>query len=190
MDLIDQGSFDSTLPELLIRRIAEARDRDAFSALFRHFAPKVRAFSRSRGANRANAEELVQEVMLAVWRRAETYDPDKASAATWIYAIARNRMLDELRRPALPELSTGEVREEAAEEPEHELRIDGARAASRLRQALASLPPEQSELIQIAYYEGLSQRDLAARLDLPLGTVKSRTRLALDRLRIALKTDN
>lgn len=174
-------------PEHLIARVAADRDREAFGAIFRLFAPKVRSFALRRGAAGAQAEEVVQEVMLAVWRRAETFDPTRANLATWIYAIARNRMLDDLRRASVPLLGEDEAGEEAAEEPDHEARLDGERDAARLRRALADLPPEQSEVIRIAYYEGLSQRDLADRLGLPLGTVKSRTRLALDRLRSAMK---
>ena len=174
-------------PEHLIARVAAERDREAFSAIFRLFAPKVRSFALRRGAAGAQAEEVVQEVMLAVWRRAETFDPTRANAATWIYAIARNRMLDDLRRASLPLLGEDEAGEEPAEEPAHEARLDGERDAARLRRALEDLPPEQSEVIRIAYYEGLSQRDLADRLGVPLGTVKSRTRLALDRLRSAMK---
>lgn len=184
---VDQTTAHSDAPERLIVRVALERDREAFGAIFRLFAPKVRSFALRRGVNGAQAEEVVQEVMLAVWRRAETFDPARANAATWIYAIARNRMLDDLRRAGLPLLGEDQMGEMAGEEPAHEVRLDGERDAARLRRALAELPPEQSEVIKIAYYEGLSQRDLADRLGVPLGTVKSRTRLALDRLRSAMK---
>lgn len=184
---VDQSPSVLEAPERLIVLVARERDREAFGALFRLFAPKVRSFALRRGVNGAQAEEVVQEVMLAVWRRAETFDPTRANAATWIYAIARNRMLDDLRRAGLPLVGDGEIDEEPGEEPGHEHRLDGLRAAERLRRALETLPAEQSEVIRIAYYEGVSQRDLADRLGVPLGTVKSRTRLALDRLRSAMK---
>ena len=184
---VDPTNPPMDAPEHLIARVAAERDREAFSAIFRLFAPKVRSFALRRGAAGAQAEEVVQEVMLAVWRRAETFDPARANVATWIYAIARNRMLDDLRRASLPLLGEDGAGEEPAEEPAHEARLDGERDAARLRRALEDLPPEQSEVIRIAYYEGLSQRDLADRLGVPLGTVKSRTRLALDRLRSAMK---
>jgi RNA polymerase sigma-70 factor (ECF subfamily) len=177
-------------PEELIERVATARDREAFSALFRLFAPGLRSFALRRGVSGANAEELVQEVMLQIWRRAETYRPEKAGAATWIFAIARNRLLDEARRPALAVAPAEEADKVPAEAVDDDFRIDTVRHAERLRQALVALPPEQSEIIRIAYYEGVSQRDLAARLGLPLGTVKSRTRLALERLREALKRND
>lgn len=179
----------SLAPEGLLRLVALQRDRAAFGTLFGLFAPKVRAYALRMGAFNASAEELVQEVMLSVWRRADTYDPDKANAATWIYVIARNRLLDEFRR--LPPLTVQLVMadKEAGDDPAHELRLDSQRAAERLRMALGKLPAEQSEVLRIAYYEGLSQRDMALRLGLPLGTVKSRTRLALDRLRDVLKAE-
>ena len=177
----------SSAPEGLLRRVGLQRDRAAFGELFRLFAPKVRAYALRMGVSFSSAEELVQEVMLSVWRRADTYDPDKANAATWIYAIARNRLLDEFRRtrPLTTQLEV--VDDEPEDDPAHELRIDSERAAGRLRMALGELPAEQSEVLRIAYYEGISQREMAVRLGLPIGTVKSRTRLALDRLRDALK---
>ncbi len=184
----EAGTSFAVAPEALLRRIGEQRDRNAFSDLFRHFAPRVRAYGRRMGASNASAEELVQEVMLSVWRRADSFDPGKANAATWIYAIARNRMLDDLRRAAPWASATEEPGNESGEDPLHESRIDADRAADRVRRALDDLPAEQSEVLRVAYYEGVSQRDLAKRLDLPLGTVKSRTRLALERLRDALKT--
>jgi RNA polymerase sigma-70 factor (ECF subfamily) len=174
---------------MLLRQIATAQDRAAFGDLFRQFSPKVRAYALRMGASNASADELVQEVMLSVWRKAQLYDAEKANASTWIYAIARNRLLDEFRRPAPPTVEPEAVDEERQDDPDHELRIDSQRAATRLKAALETLPEEQSEVLRIAYYEGVSQRDLSVRLGLPLGTVKSRTRLALERLRDALKTE-
>lgn len=176
----------SVTAEGLLRLIGEQRDRAAFSLLFRQFAPRIRAYALRMGASGASAEELVQEVMLSVWRAADRYDPGKANAATWIYAITRNRLLDEFRRAPPPTVELEAAWDEPGDDPTHERRIDSERAAQRLRAAVESLPAEQAEVLRIAYYEGLSQRDMAARLGLPLGTVKSRTRLALDRLRAAL----
>ncbi len=176
-------------PEGLLRLVGEQRDRHAFGALYRVFGPKVRAYAHRMGVSSASADDLVQEVMLSVWRKAESYDPSKAAAATWIYTIARNRLLDEFRRTPPPAVQPEAVDDEPSDDPAHELRIDSERAARRVQAAIDALPIEQSEVLRIAYYEGISQRDIATRLGLPLGTVKSRTRLALDRLRDTLASE-
>ncbi len=179
----------SKAPEELLRLVGGQRDRSAFGALYRMFGPKVRAYAVRMGASGASADDLVQDVMMSVWRKADSYAPDKANAATWVYAIARNRLLDEFRRTPPTSVQPEAVDEEPADDPAHEGRIDTERAAQRVRAAIDGLPAEQSEILRIAYYEGISQREIAARLGLPLGTVKSRTRLALDRLRSALDSE-
>lgn len=166
---------------VVLTAIARDQDQDAFSALFRNFAPKVKAFLLKSGADESLAEEVMQDVMGTVWRKAEQYDPARASVATWIFTIARNRKIDLLRKYARPQpedLPWG-----PEEEPDQEDVLGLQQDSARLVEALNSLPAKQRELIERAYYGDLSHSEIAAETGLPLGTIKSRIRLALDRLR-------
>ena len=168
-----------------ILRIRETRDRAAFAALFRHFAPRVKAFLMRSGADAAMAEECTQGVMAAVWQKAHLFDPSRASAATWIFTIARNRKIDALRKMKRPEpedLPWG-----PEEEPDQEDSLALQQETEKLEEAVAALPAKQRELIEKAYFGDLSHREIAEETGLPLGTIKSRIRLALDRLRHAMK---
>jgi RNA polymerase sigma-70 factor (ECF subfamily) len=168
-----------------IRRIHEARDEAAFAELFRHFAPRVKAFLRRSGASETLAEECTQEVMATLWRKAHQYDPARASASTWIFTIARNRQIDILRRQRRPEPEDLPWGPEA--EPDQEDVVALQQDTARLGEALAALPAKQRELIERAYFGDLSHSEIAAETGLPLGTIKSRIRLALDRLRHAMR---
>lgn len=166
---------------VVLTAIARDQDQEAFSALFRNFAPKVKAFLLKSGADESLAEEVMQDVMGTVWRKAEQYDPARASVATWIFTIARNRKIDLLRKYARPQpedLPWG-----PEEEPDQEDVLGLQQDSARLVEALNSLPAKQRELIERAYYGDLSHNEIAAETGLPLGTIKSRIRLALDRLR-------
>jgi len=164
-------------------------DRTAFAALFEFYAPRVKAYLMRLNASDALAEELTQEVMLAVWRKADTFDRAQASSSTWIFRIARNRRIDAARRMARPEL---DAEDPSLQPPETLAPDDAAHAAgreSRVREALRDLPEEQLTLLQMAFFDGLSHRDIADRIGAPLGTVKSRLRLAFDKLRRTLDRD-
>lgn len=169
--------------ECLVETIAASADRGAFKMLFEHFAPRLKAYLMRLGCDSATAEELVQEVMLTVWRKAGSYDRHQASAATWIFTIARNRRIDRLRRERRPELDPSDP----ALVPDGPEGADGVvwagQVEARLKTVIESLPSEQSDLIRRAYFEDLSHREIAESSGLPLGTVKSRIRLALQRLR-------
>ncbi|MBZ0123132.1 MAG: sigma-70 family RNA polymerase sigma factor [Roseovarius sp.] len=168
-----------------ILRVRERQDRAAFAALFRHFAPRVKAFLMRSGADAGLAEECTQEVMATVWQKAHLFDPARASAATWIFTIARNRKIDALRKMRRPEpedLPWG-----PSEEPDQAESLAMQQESKRLQAAIAALPPKQKELIEKAYFGDLSHREIADRTGLPLGTIKSRIRLALDRLRHEMK---
>jgi RNA polymerase sigma-70 factor (ECF subfamily) len=162
-------------------RIRDAQDQTAFVELFRHFAPRVKAFLMKSGANPSLAEECTQEVMATLWRKAHMFDPARASVATWIFTIARNRKIDMLRKQRRPEP------EDLTWGPEHE--PDQADVISlqqeneKLSVAIAQLPEKQKELIEKAYYGDLSHSEIAEQTGLPLGTIKSRIRLAQERLR-------
>jgi RNA polymerase sigma-70 factor (ECF subfamily) len=173
----------------LVLRVARLRDREAFIGLYRHFAPRVKAYLLRLGADDTAAEEATQETMLSLWRRADSFNPAQAGVGTWVFTIARNRRIDILRRERRPEASPdlAELVADPAEPADHT--IAGRQRDQRVREALAALPPEQAELVQMAYYEDLSQTAIAERTGLPLGTVKSRFRLAFTRLRRLLGSD-
>ena len=168
-----------------IRRIHVGQDQAAFAELFRHFAPRVKAFLMKSGASESLAEECTQEVMATLWHKAHMFDPARASVATWIFTIARNRKIDMLRKQRRPEP------EDLPWGPEHE--PDQAdvvmfqQESARLGQALARLPEKQRELVEKAYFGDLSHTEIAAETGLPLGTIKSRIRLALEKLRHEMK---
>ncbi len=168
----------------LILRVRDARDEDAFAQLFRHFAPRIKGFLMKAGAQDASADEYTQEVMATVWHKAHLFDPARASAATWIFTIARNKRIDALRRSGRPEP------EELPWGPEPQPEAADALAlqqdTERLAEALESLPDKQREIVKRAFYGDLTHSELAIETGLPLGTIKSRIRLALERLRHAM----
>jgi len=167
-----------------MERIRAHRDQAAFAELFRYFAPRVKAFLMKSGAGEALAEECTQEVMATLWHKAELFDPSRASVATWIFTIARNRKIDALRkqrRPEPEELTWGPEAEPAQDDI-----VALQQESEQLREAIAALPAKQRELIERAYFGDLSHSEIAAETGLPLGTIKSRIRLALDRLRHAM----
>ncbi|GAB4366318.1 MAG: sigma-70 family RNA polymerase sigma factor [Kiloniellaceae bacterium] len=177
-------------PDALVEAIAAQHDREAFKRLFAVFAPRVKAFARRMGAEPQVAEDLAQDVMLTVWRRAAQFDRRKASASTWIFTIARNRRIDMIRREARPSFDPEDPSLAAEGEVPADERLAGRRRAQDLRRAVARLPEEQAQLMRLAYFEDKSHGAIAEELDLPLGTVKSRIRLAMQKLRQMLKEDD
>ena len=172
----------------LIRRISDDADRTAFAELFGHFAPRLKSYMRRLGAADPVAEDLAQEAMFAVWRKASTFDPTRAGAATWIFTIARNLRIDTLRRERPTEaLPPEDERAEIETAPGAEAELITAERDRALRVALEVLPPEQAQLVQLAFYEDRPHREIERVLGIPLGTVKSRLRMAMQRLRAALE---
>lgn len=167
----------------LMRAVAEAGDRAAFAALYEHFAPRLKAWLMRLGTPEDAAEELAQESLITAWRRAASFDPAQASVATWLFTIARNKRIDRLRRERRPEIDLSDPALVPDPEPAPDAVIDAAQAEAQLRAALQDLPEEQLHLLRLAFFSDLSHRDIAERENLPLGTVKSRIRLALARLR-------
>lgn len=170
--------------ELLVA--TAAGDRAAFGALYERYARAVLGLALGRLGDRGRAEDAVQETFAAVWRAAATYRPERGPGAPWLFTVARNTITNQWRaRTELPV--------ERADEPSLELGPDEhAQQAWRsfcVHRALEALPDEQRTLIELAYWSGLSQHEIAVRLDAPLGTVKTRTRAALSRLAAALKED-
>ena len=167
--------------------VAERRDRTAFVSLFEHFAPRVKAYLIRLGADHAAAEDLVQDVMLIVWNRAHQYDRTKAATSTWIFTIARNRRIDVLRRERRPEIDPNDPLLVPSQDKPADQTLEADRDARDLKAAVATLPKEQSTLLRMAYFEDKSHSVIADELAVPLGTVKSRLRLAMGKLRGALK---
>lgn len=165
----------------LLERVAEQQDADAFAQVFDHFAPRVKAFLMKSGADAATAEECAQDVMVTVWRKAPQFDATRASVATWIYTIARNRRIDMLRRDRRPEPEELTWGPEA--EPDQLDAIALQQESARLVSAMADLPDRQRQMIERAYFGDLTHSEIAEETGLPLGTIKSRIRLALERLR-------
>jgi len=169
----------------LLAKVGKTRDVEQFELLFRHFAPRVKAYM-ARTGSAAGAEELMQETMVAVWNKAAMYDPARGAASTWIFSIARNLRIDAYRRDRRPELDPDDPAFQPSAEPAADRRLEGEQSAELIRRALATLPPDQAEVLRLAFYEDNSQSTIAAALDLPLGTVKSRMRLAFSKLRSVL----
>lgn len=183
-----QPSTDEEAFAALIRRIADDADRTAFAALFAHFAPRLKSYMRRLGAADTLAEDLAQEAMFAVWRKASLFDPARAGAATWVFTIARNLRIDALRRERPTEALPPEAeRPEIETAPGAEAELITAERDRTLRVALSVLPPEQAQLVQLAFYEDRPHREIERVLGIPLGTVKSRLRMAMQRLRAALE---
>lgn len=168
-----------------IVRIRDAQDRKAFAEVFGHFAPRIKGFLMKSGADATLAEECAQEVMATVWLKAHMFDPARASVATWIFTIARNRRIDILRRERRPEPEDLPWGPEA--EPEQADIVALQQESELLGEALKRLPSAQRDLIEKAYFGDMTHSEIAAETGLPLGTIKSRIRLALDRLRHAMK---
>ena len=174
--------------EDLMSAVAERRDRKAFVRLFELFGPRIKGYLIRQGADPASAEDLVQDVMLTVWRRAAQFDRNKAAASTWLFTIARNRRIDTLRRVRRPEIDPEDpalVRE--PDDPADRV-VEAAQRRKSLHAAVAELPEDQAKLLRLAYFEDKSHSVIAAELSLPLGTVKSRLRLAMGKLRSALES--
>ena len=165
--------------------VRDHRDRNAFAALFDHFAPRLKGFIMRSGTSAQHAEEIVQDVMLTMWRKAAMFDPHRAQVSAWIYQIARNRQIDIARKEKRP--MPEELREEPNTEPDASQILGLEQEAGQLKQALAKLKPEQREIIERAYLGELTHQEISAQTGLPLGTIKSRIRLGLERLRHELK---
>ncbi len=170
----------------LLREIAVNRDAAAFQRLFKVYAPRIKGYMMRRGADAATAEELAQETMLTVWRKAGLFVSANGNLNGWIFTIARNLRIDRLRREfAWQELSDDVLQVAGTDKPADEVAVTNEIGVA-VQAALAELPTNQREIIVLAYVDGLSQSEIAEKLSLPLGTVKSRMRLAYQKVRTAL----
>lgn len=171
----------------LVEAIASRRDRAAFVGLFGYYAPRVKSYLRRLRVEERQAEDLVQDVMLSVWRKAELFDASKASVGTWIFTIARNRFIDTVRREKRPE---PDIHDPSlmpdAPRPADDM-LMSIETGRRIHAAMATLPRDQAEVVSLSFLDGLAHSEIAEQLQIPLGTVKSRLRLAFGRLRNGLE---
>ena len=176
------SSVIDNMDDLLVA-VGAKQDRQSFKVIFEHFAPRMKSFLQSKGTSSELAEEAVQEALLNVWRKAAQFDPQKASASTWIFAIARNTRIDLLRKSNRPALDPNDPAL-VPDPPKAAFdTVAVAEETDRIREQVAMLPVEQQEVLRLAFFEELPHVEVARRLDIPLGTVKSRIRLALRRIR-------
>lgn len=169
----------------LIGRVARG-DRLAFEALYARYARAVLGLALRRLGERGRAEDATQEAFVAIWRSAKTYDPRRGGGAPWLYAVARNAITDGLRRTPEP---AAEPPDSPSDEPGPAEHAEREWTAWRVHRALEELPHHERPVIELAYWRGLSQSEIAATLDIPLGTVKTRTRSALARLARSLEEE-
>lgn len=183
--LVSKPRADFSQQTVWMLAVRDKRDRTAFAALFDHFAPRLKGMIMRSGIPAHQAEEIVQDVMLTVWRKASMFDPHRAQVAAWIYQIARNRQIDIVRKERRPE--PDELVEDPPEEPDASQILALEQEAAELKNALSRLSDEQREMIEKAYLGELTHQEIGRQTGLPLGTIKSRIRLGLERLRHELK---
>ena len=183
---LNDAPTDAARLNALLLDVGRVRDRAAFEMLFHHFAPRVKAYLLRLGANVAQAEDLAQEALLLLWRKAAQFDPARASAATWIFTIARNLRIDAIRRERRPELDPDDPALVPDADPPPDAGLMRDDEDTRLRAAIARLPAEQAQVLQLSFFADKPHGAIAAELGLPLGTVKSWLRLAMMRIRTAL----
>lgn len=162
------------------------QDRDAFAALFAHFAPRVKSYMMRLGSDSTQAEELAQEALATVWRKADRYDPSRAAASTWIFTIARNLRIDAFRRRNHPELDPNDPALVPDQPAGADTVVSRKQDVVRIHKALAELPEEQREVLRLSFFDDQTHIEISESLGIPLGTVKSRIRLAFGRIRSIL----
>lgn len=180
---------DSARWSTLIHAVAARGDREAFATLFEHFAPRIKTFMRRSGASEQSADELAQEALLAVWSKAKLFDPATTGASAWIFTIARNLRIDTLRRQKRIGIDyTAEIDPEfhVDDGPQPDAGLAPSQLESRVRDAMAVLSEDQQRVIELSFFEEKAHAEIAQTLRIPLGTVKSRLRLAMNRLRVLL----
>lgn len=173
----------------LLARVASQGDKQAFREIYSYFGPRIKAYAINQGMNH-QAEELVQEVMISVWRNADKYTSSLASASTWIFTIARNQRIDLLRKKNRTRAELAVDTEELWQIPTEDTTIRSIQAGSTeksVRASIDTLPEEQMIAVRKVYFEGKTHQEVAAELDVPLGTLKGRLRLSMKKLRVMLE---
>lgn len=182
-EMIKQFKLETATYEQMVVRIAEQKDKNAFKALFDHFAPRLKSYLINLGITGEKAEDIAQDVMITLWQKAAQFNPEKAKVSTWLFRIARNRHIDLIRKQKYPEVNADDhmgnmIAPEKTDQP-----LEGAQTASLINLAMSKLKTDQQDVIKLSFFEELSHSEIADRLDLPLGTVKSRIRTAFQTLR-------
>ena len=172
---VDLGNF--------LKDIGENQDKLAFSNIFKYFAPRLKSYFVKIGCTETQAEEIIQEVMIAVWTKSNTYDREKSSVSTWIYTIAKNKRIDKIRKEKKHNTVESDESLEIPVPSKQEQQILSTEVSEKIRHSLKFLPNEQAELLKLSYFYEKTHSDIAKDLCLPLGTVKSRIRLALSKMR-------
>ena len=175
----------------LVVAVAKRQDKAAFTTLFDHFAPRIKAYLMRLGASPGNADEMTQDVMLVLWRKSALFDPGRSSLRTWLYRVARNRRIDMMRRERIDFLDPADFALDVIDPSIHDAdqQIDMRDRGDLLLRALGTLSEDQASLVRLAFFESLSHSEIAERTKIPLGTVKSRIRLAFASLRRQLESD-
>lgn len=184
--------MSNEMKERLVRlasAVAERRDQTAFAELFDYFAPRIKSYLLRLGMESGQAEELTQEVMIVLWHKAGLFDPVKSSLSTWLFRIARNRRIDAFRRDKSALLDADDPALQPSQPESAEDIVEAEERDERVRKAMLELPEEQAVLVKQAFFLGRSHSQIADDTGLPLGTVKSRIRLAFSRLRRSLEGD-
>ncbi len=182
------GEATPKIDVLLLQRVAASKDREAFATLFDMFAPRVKSFMMRKGASAEIAEDLVQETMITVWSKAALFMPERGGVSTWIFTIARNLRIDRLRREKTSLYTDIDDYDAESNDPAQDDAMSRLQEDGFVARALAQIPEEQRTLLLLSYVEDLPQSEIATRLQIPLGTVKSRMRLAYRRMRKLLET--
>ncbi len=182
----DEETTQQSLSQMLTA-VGQSKDIEAFESLFRHYGPRVRAYMAKLARDGQAAEELMQETMLAVWNKAHQFDPARGNVSSWIFTIARNLRIDSYRKDKRPTFDPSDPAFVPDDVPPADVEFEGRQQADRLHRAMETLPSEQLELLKLAFFNEESHSTIAAKLGLPMGTVKSRIRLAFAKLRAALE---
>tara|TARA_B100001029_G_C14894609_1_gene357370 strand:+ start:55 stop:771 length:717 start_codon:yes stop_codon:yes gene_type:complete len=171
----------------LMEKVVADGDKEAFSQLYSHFAPRIKAMMMKMSPDSSVAEEVAQEAMIALWRKAYSFDPNKASLSTWLFTIARNLRIDRFRAKKKDNLDPNEPMLLPSAEPSAEETVFREEESIKVRSCISKLPEDQQEVVGLAFMEGMTHQEIADNLGIPLGTVKSRLRLSFEKLRPMLK---
>ena len=171
----------------LVERVAESQDESAFRELFEFYAPRIKGLLMRQGADPEAAEEIAQETLMTVWRKAHMFMVAKGNASTWVFTIARNLRIDRIRRERVWQATVSEPPDIMDDAPPADETVAQMQEHGRLRDIVAELPEEQNAILKLSYIDGLSHSEIAEKLELPIGTVKSRMRLAYRKIRGSLE---